>query len=159
MELRYHTPLSAAEQLAHGLSEPQPLAIADRVRYSEIDVLRHVNNVAYMVWFETMRVEYFTRLCAPLYEPDAVLPRTVLRNADIRYVREMVENEDYIATARVSAFRRTSYSMEQQIWAGDLRATLSGVMVMLDPAGPGRLPLPEALRDVFLTRDGARAEG
>ncbi len=159
MELRYHTPLSAVEQRAHGLSEPQPLAIADRVRYSEIDVLHHANNVAYMVWFETMRVEYFTRLCAPLYEPGAVLPRTVLRNADIRYVREMVENEDYIATARVSAFRRTSYTMEQQIWAGDLRATLSGVMVMLDPAGPGRLPLPETLRDVFLTRDGARAEG
>lgn len=159
MDLRFHTPLTADEQLAHGLQIPQPLALADRVRYAELDILNHVNNKSYMTWFETLRVEYFNRLCMPLLDPNAVLPRLVLRNADVRFLREMVENEDYIATARVSAFRRTSYTMEQQLWCGDLRATLSGVMVCLDPNGPGRYPLPNALRDVFLTRDGARADG
>jgi len=159
MELRYHTPLTPEEQLAHGLAAPQPLAIADRVRYAELDVLNHVNNKSYMTWFETLRVAYFERLCAPLYETEIEQPRTVLRNADVHFIREMVENEDYIATARVTAFRRTSYTIEQQLWSGDLRATMTGVMVMLDPKGPGRLPLPDSLRDLFRTRDGARAEG
>ncbi|MCA9160677.1 MAG: hypothetical protein KDA72_20240, partial [Planctomycetales bacterium] len=67
--------------------------------------------------------------------------------------------EDYVATARVIAFRTNSYTMEQQLWAGDLRATLTGVMVTLLPDGSGRQPIPEALRRVFVERDGATPEG
>jgi len=88
MELRYLTPLSDEEQRAHGLDEPQPLAQADRVRYSELDVLNHVNNKAYMEWFETLRTEHFYRLCARFYDGMAQ-PRTVLRNADIHYMSEI----------------------------------------------------------------------
>ncbi len=76
METRYLVPLSAEEQLALGLSEPQPLAIANRVRYSELDPLNHVNNKAYMEWFETLRTEHFFGLLAPFYQGQAE-PRTV----------------------------------------------------------------------------------
>ncbi|MCB1365664.1 MAG: acyl-CoA thioesterase [Rhodobacteraceae bacterium] len=158
MELQFHTPLSAARQTAFGLAEPQPLAIADKVRFAELDMLKHVNNKAYMEWFETLRVAYFDRFCAPCLDglPE---PRTVLRNADIRYLREMVMGETYIATARVSAFRTSSYTMVQQLWSGDLRATLTGVMVMLRPDGSGRYPLPERLRRHFIDHDGAEPQG
>lgn len=156
MTLRYHSPLSAEEQRAAGLPEPQTLAIADRVRYAELDILNHVNNKSYMTWFETLRVQYSQRHCAPFYPSGHPPPRSVLRNADIRFLREMVEDEDYIATARVSAFRTTSYTVEQQLWSGDLRATLSGVMVMLTPDGSARQPLPAPLLEQFLTRDRAR---
>ena len=158
MELRYHTPLTPDVQRAQGLDAPQTQAIDDRVRYAELDVLNHVNNKAYMEWFETLRVAYFDRFCAPCLDglPE---PRTVLRNADIRYLREMVMGETYIATARVSAFRTSSYTMVQQLWSGDLRATLTGVMVMLRPDGSGRYPLPERLRRHFIDHDGAEPQG
>jgi len=148
MDIRYLTPLSANEQQALGLPEPQPMAIADRVRYSELDVLNHVNNKAYMEWFETLRTQHFFSLCAPFYE-GVDLPRTVLRNADIHYVKEMVAGESYVATARVSAFRATSYTIKQMIWSDGLRAKMTGVMVMLCPDGSGRLPLPPALTRYF----------
>ncbi|MFV0515765.1 MAG: acyl-CoA thioesterase [Jhaorihella sp.] len=144
--------------MAFGLDEPQPLAIADKVRFAELDMLRHVNNKAYMGWFETLRVAYFDRFCAPCFEglPE---PRTVLRSAEIRYRREMVMGERYVATARVSAFRTSSYTMQQQLWSGDLRATLSGVMVMLRPDGSGRYPLPDRLRRHFIEHDRAEPQG
>lgn len=154
MELRYHTPLSDAEQRAQGLSDPQPLALADRVRYSEIDMLNHVNNKAYVEWFETLRTEHFFRLCLPFYN-GLYEPRTVLRNAEIHYVKEMVAGQSYIATARVSTFRNTSYSVEQSIWCDGLCATMSGVLVMLHPDGSGRDPLPEALKQYFVEIEGA----
>lgn len=157
MTLRYHTPLDPAEQTAFGLPEPQPLAMADRVRFAELDILNHVNNKAYMEWFETLRVEYHDRLCMPFYEGQP-RPRMVLRNASIRYVREMVIGEDYVATARVVAFRTNSFTLEQQLWSGDLRATLSGVMVSLRADGSGRYPLPEALCRQFVYRDRAAPE-
>ena len=157
MTLRYLTPLSPNEQIAFGLAKPQPLAMADRVRFSELDLNRHVNNKAYMSWYETVRVRYFDEFCLGHY-PDEARPRIVLRNASIRFVREMVEDEDYVVTARVSAFRTSSYPLDQQIWAGDLRAAMEGGVGTMHHDGSGRRPLPDSLRDSFLSRDGAVAE-
>lgn len=155
MEMRYHTPLNAAEQRAHGLSAPQSLALADRVRYSEIDMLNHVNNKAYMEWFEVLRTEHFFRLCAPFYAGMAE-PRTVLRSADIHYVQEMLAGQSYVATARVAAYRNTSYTVEQTVWAdGTLRARMTGVLVMLHPDSAARYALPEALKRHFVEVEGA----
>jgi acyl-CoA thioester hydrolase len=158
MELRYLTPLSPAEQMAAGLDEAQPLALADRVRYGELDVLNHVNNKAYMDWFETLRTEHFFRLCTPFYAR-MPQPRTVLRNAEIHYVSEMVAGQSYIATARVSAFRNTSYTIEQMIWSDGLRARMVGVMVMLNPDGSGKYALPDGLKRYFEQTEGATQVG
>lgn len=152
MTLRYHTPLSAEEQTAFGLTVPQTLALADRVRYAELDILQHVNNKSYMGWFETLRVAHFDHVCLSHFPSR---PRTVLRNGNIHFIREMLMGEDYVATARVTAFRNTSYTMEQQLWSGDLRATLQAVMVMLTPDGSARMPLPQSLKDQFVEIEGA----
>jgi acyl-CoA thioester hydrolase len=155
MELRFHTPLSPEEQIAAGLETAQPLALADKVRYSEIDVLNHVNNKAYMSWFETLRVAYYDRFMAHHYQGRPA-PRTVLRNADIHYVREMLADESYIATARVTSFRNTSYGMEQQIWSGgQLRCRMKAVMVLRTSDGSAGYPIPVSLAEEFRTRDGA----
>jgi acyl-CoA thioester hydrolase len=157
MTLRYHTPLTPDQQRAFGLSEPQTLAIADRVRFAELDVLKHVNNKAYMTWFETLRVEYFRLFGTQFYDTDAPRPRIVIGQGTVRYIKEMLMGEDYVTTCRVTAFRNTSCTMEQQLWAGDLRATFTSVTVMLYPDGSGRYPLPDALRQQFIAVDGASA--
>lgn len=158
MEIPYLTPLTDAEQLAFGLDTPQPMAIANRVRYSELDVLNHVNNKAYVDWFETLRTEHYFRLCAPYYQGLAE-PRTVLRNANIHYMREMLAGQDYVATSRVSAFRNTSYTVDQQVWSNGLCTRMTGVMVMLHPDGSGRYPLPEPLKQYLRDAEGATEEG
>ncbi|AXI54767.1 thioesterase [Sulfitobacter sp. JL08] len=158
MNLPYHTPLTPDQQRAAGLQEPQPMAIADRVRFAELDVLNHVNNKAYMTWFETLRVEYFNRLARPYYDDDQPRPRIVLGQGTVRYIKEMLMGEDYVTTCRVKAFRNTSCTMEQQLWSGDLRAVFTCVSVLLMPDGSGRMPLPDALKQRFLDVDGAIAE-
>ncbi|MGD9864571.1 MAG: acyl-CoA thioesterase [Pseudodonghicola sp.] len=159
MELRYHIPLTAEEQLGHGLPHPFPLAIADRVRFSELDTQSHVNNKSYMEWFERARVEHLNRVFHPFYG-DAPRPRVALHSATIRYVKEMLAGEDYIVTARVAAFRTNSYTLEQQIWSGDLRATLMVIAVLQRPGDPAsRYPLPAALCDHLIRVEGAQREG
>ncbi|WP_425046348.1 acyl-CoA thioesterase [Primorskyibacter sp. S87] len=154
----FHTPLSPEQQRALGITSPQPLAMADRVRFAELDPLNHVNNKAYMEWFETSRVIYWDSFCAGFFENDQP-PRVVLRNASVHYIREMVLGESYITTARVSAMRKTSYSMEQQLWSGGiLRCRMECVMVMLTPDGTERMALPDGLRAQFETIDGAVSE-
>ncbi|NIZ12229.1 thioesterase family protein [Phaeobacter sp. HF9A] len=157
MDARFLTPLNPAEQLSYGLSLPAPMAMADRVRFSEIDLLHHVNNKAYLDWFEALRVQYFNDFFLEHFDLDA-LPRHVVRNADIHYIKEMVLGESYMTTARVLSFRRTSYTLEQQIWSGDLRASMVGVMVFRTPDGSAGYPIPDSLRQQFIDLDGATDE-
>lgn len=157
MTTPYLTPLTADEQRAAGIPDPQVLAMADRVRFAELDTLNHVNNKAYMEWFETARVEYINRHCVAFYD-EMERPRTVIRNGNIHYIREMVLGEDYVATAQVTGFRESSVVMDQQLWSGGtLRARMSAVLVTLLPDGSGKYPLPEPLRQAFADRDGAVA--
>ncbi len=159
MELRYLIPLTPEEQRAHGLPEPQPLAIADRVRFSELDPLDHVNNKAYLDWFEAVRVRHFETMCLPHFG-DAPHPRLLLRNAAIHYMREMHRDESYIVTARAAALRTSSYTVEQQLWSGGtLRARLEAVMVLTRPDNGEKQPIPDRLRQILQERDRAVAAG
>jgi len=152
------TPLPPHVQQAQGIETPQPMAIADRVRHTEIDVLNHVNNRAYLDWAERLRVIYFDHLVWPILG-DVARPRTVVHSMNVRFLAEVLPDATYIATARIDAFRNSSYTMDQQIWVdGTLRARMEVVMVWLSPTGPGRVPLPAALRAVLQDRDGARDE-
>lgn len=159
MTLAYHRPLTPEEQQAEGITPPAPLAMADQVRFGELDVLRHVNNAVYMQWFESLRVKYTQIYGLSRYRGIGDGPRIVIRSASIHYREEMVLGEDYIVTCGCTAFRNTSFTMHQELWsAGRLRATLDCVLVLLHPDGSGRFPIPEDLRQQFVTRDGAKDE-
>jgi len=156
MHLIYHTPLSPAAQLAFGLTSAQPLAMADRVRFSELDVLNHVNNAVYMEWFERVRVRYTQDWGLSSYgdAPDA--PRIVIRSGTIHYRQEMRMDEDYVVTCGCTAFRTSSFTMAQQLWAGGtLRATLDCVLVLLRQDGAGKFPIPDPVRRRMIEIDGA----
>lgn len=159
MTLVYHTPLSADAQRRFGLPDPQPLAMADQVRFSELDVLNHVNNAVYMTWFERLRVRYTQDWGISRYDGGADNPRIVIRSGTIHYRQEMRHDEDYVVTCRCAAFRTSSYTLAQQLWAGGtLRATFDCVLVNLTPDGAAKRPVPKAVRDRFLSVDGAVAE-
>ena len=155
MTLVYHTPLSPDAQIAQGLTAPQPLAMADRVRFSEIDALNHVNNVAYMSWFERMRIRYMQDWGISSYG-DARDPRIVIRSGQIHYRQEMLLDEDYVATCGCTAWRNSSFSLKQQVWSGGtLRTTFDCVIVLLQPDGSAKYPIPNAVKARFAAVDGA----
>lgn len=159
MTLPYHTPLSPAQQAAAGLATAQPLAMADQVRFSELDVLNHVNNARYMEWFERLRIRYTQDWGLSQYD-HAEDPRIVIRSGTIHYRQEMRMDEDYITTCGCVAFRNTSFSLAQQLWAGGtLRATFDCVLVLLRPDGSGRYPIPAPVRAKFEATDKATFEG
>lgn len=159
MTIPFHTPLSRDQQHMLGIAPPQPLAMADQVRFSQIDVLNHVNNVVYIEWFERLRIRYHQEWGMSDYSHTEVSPRIVIRSGEIRYLEEMKLDEVYVATCGCIRFRNTSYTMHQEVWAaGRLRATFDCVLVLLRQDGTGRFPIPDAVRARFLNVDGAIAE-
>ncbi|MFK7764083.1 MAG: acyl-CoA thioesterase [Roseobacter sp.] len=160
MTLAYHTALSSKEQTVLGISPPAPLAMADQVRFGELDVLNHVNNAVYFQWFERLRVRYTQIYGMSRFSGSGVGPRIVIRNGTIHYLQEMLLDEDYVVTCGCTAFRNTSFTMHQEIWSGGTRrATFVCVLVLLQQDGSGRFPIPEDLRKRFINTDGAVFEG
>ncbi|MDG4647644.1 thioesterase family protein [Roseibacterium sp. SDUM158017] len=161
--LAYHTPLHVPTLRALGIPEPWAFGLADRVRFAEIDALGHVNNTAYLTWFESFRLPYLEARGITDYGPDS--PRLVLKRTSCDYHAELFVGMDYVVTGRTRAFRRTSFTMEFAVWlpdeGGTARLTTTGeaVVVLLARDGAGRHPIPPAGRQAFLDLDGAHAEG
>ena len=149
----YLTPLSHEDLAALGLPPEWRFAMADRVRFHELDALNHVNNAVFFSWFETVRAAYVRAYGVSQYTPAD--PRLVIRETSCRFLQEMLLDEPYILAARTTRFRRTSFTMEFAVFAETLRATGQAVVVALEPDGSGRFPLPEAAKAAFAERDGA----
>ncbi|ABG32255.1 acyl-CoA thioesterase [Roseobacter denitrificans] len=159
MTLAYHTPLAADAQAQLGITPPAPLAMADQVRFSELDVLHHVNNAVYMQWFERVRVRYTQLWGLSRDFGNDEGPRIVIRSGTIHYIQEMLLDEDYVVTCGCTAFRNTSFTMHQEIWSGGTRrATFDCVLVLLHPDGSGRYAIPDALKQRFVDVDGAKQD-
>ena len=134
--------------------------MADRVRFSELDVLNHVNNAVYMEWFERLRIRYTQDWGISRYGSDGGDPRIVIRSGTIHYRQEMRMDEDYVVTCGCAAFRRTSFTLNQQLWAGGtLRPTLDCVLVLLQPDGSGGFPIQQDVRERMMSVDGAQFDG
>ncbi len=148
------TPLSGDTLRGLGIPEPWTFGQADRVRFYELDALGHVNNTAYLRWFETVRVGWFAEYGLSWYRPED--PTFVLRAITCDYHAPMFLNERYVVTARCESFRRTSFRKLYAVWAdGQLKVEGSAIIVMTDRAGTTKLPLPEAWLTTLETRDGA----
>ena len=144
--------LSIDELRTAGIASPWFFGRRDWVRSGEIDGLGHVNNTVYLQWFETVRVAYVQNLNPSPYPEQA----TVLKALTAEYHAEMRRDEAYIVTARTKSFRNTSFVQEYAVFAPDLRASGTAVIVLVDQATGDKAPLSAALRKLFAERDGAK---
>ncbi len=154
----YLTPLDAATLRAHAIPAPWAYGIRDRVRFYELDALGHVNNNAYLKWFENLRVSYLVdhKVSALTHSETQI----VLMSQAARYHAPMFLGEDYIVTGRTTSFRANSFRMEYGVFrAGQLTASGEAVMVSLTPDGSAKHPLPKTAKTLFIERDGATREG
>ncbi|MCH8685326.1 acyl-CoA thioesterase [Pedomonas mirosovicensis] len=114
----------------------------ERIRFSDTDMVGHVNNTAYAVYCETGRVE-FNRAVAAMDGPfGGVIARVAINMRAETYFPGTVE----IGTG-VLRIGRTSYTLGQGLFVGDTCvATAEGVIVVLDRASRKPLLLPDDLR-------------
>ncbi len=131
--------LDAAALAARGL--PGQVGWADSVRFAELDPLGHVNNVAYLAWFEAVRVRYLLTFGLTAYGPDD--PGFVVRRLDADYLAEMKLHDDYVVTAATTRTGRTSFDQSYEVHAdGAVTATGTCTVVMVRDGRPSPLTQP-----------------
>ena len=126
-----------------------PFGYADQVRFFELDSLAHVNNLAYLRWFETIRVRYVKFYGFTSYSEGD--PQLVVRAQSADYLAPMFRDEHYVLTTRTRLLKPSSFVMEYAVHSeGRVTATGEAVCISLEADGSARRAhYPEAVARVL----------
>lgn len=121
-----------------------------QVRFSDVDIYRHVNNVKYYEYFQESRIAYMTRIWKGVQEGVDRVPM-VLAQMSVDYRAPILfRPEPYDVHSWVSHVGNSSFVIESEIVDGDtVLSRARVVMVTFDPQTQRAAPAPEAYRTVL----------
>jgi acyl-CoA thioester hydrolase len=133
-----------------------PVVIALPVLWGDQDAFGHVNNLRYMGWAETARVEYLVRigLWATL-PPDGVGPILVAVSCDFK--RPVTYPDTVLVGARVTRIGDSSIGIEHRIVSQSLNevvAEVDSTIVVLDYSRMKSVRVPEHVRKAIESLEG-----
>ena len=127
---------------------------ADEVRFSDLDVNGHLNNVAFLEFLESARVAYLRGLY-PEGDPSRSSFGIVIAELKISYRSPKWPGERIETVLRPDALGRTSFRLDFEMRVGErLIADGYSVQVIYDREERRPMPIPAALRE-RLAADGA----
>ena len=125
-----------------------PFTHADRVRYADVDTMRHLNNVAFVQFFEDARIAFMHSLF-PEHDPtDPEEFPVVFAELHLHYRAPAYFGEEIRTSVRPSHLERSSFRMQFRMEAEErLIADGYGVYVGYDYVGERAQPLTERIVD------------
>ncbi|MEA2340393.1 MAG: acyl-CoA thioester hydrolase [Solirubrobacteraceae bacterium] len=134
----------------------------DRVRFGDLDAMRHLNNVAFLQFFESARIAFVEQL---IPEHDPTTPDDfglIFAECHINYRSPAFYAEEIRTAVRPTHLRRSSFRIAFRMESGRdgrLLAEGWGAMVGFDYAAAASRPLPDrlaaALRGAGATEEDA----
>lgn len=133
----------------------------DKVRFGDLDAMRHLNNVAFLGFFESARIAYITELL-PSHDPahpegDFGL---IFAECHIAYRAPAFYADEIRTTVTPTALRRSSFRLAFRMESakeGRLLAEGWGALVGYDYVAGTATPLPDKLTEA-LRGEGATEE-
>lgn len=125
-----------------------------QVRFSDVDVYGHVNNVKYFEFFQEARIDYLTRIWKDIsgdISGDAARVPTVIAQMDVDYRQPILFRlEPYVVQSWVSHVGTSSFAVESEIREGDrLFSRARVVLVTFDAETQKAAPAPAAYRELL----------
>lgn len=128
------------------------------VQWGDMDAFGHVNNVVYIRWFESARIDLLAALpeCGVSMQPGGIGP--ILAAVQCDFKRQMTHPDTACIGSRVAAVGRTSVEIEHSVFSLQQReftAAGKSVMVVFDYAANRPVRVPEQLRKVLEDSSGS----
>jgi acyl-CoA thioester hydrolase len=118
------------------------------VRFSDVDVYGHVNNVKYFEYFQEARIAFILSLAGGLFDTDSS-HRQVVARIDVDYKRPILfRPEPYSVESWVTRIGTSSYSLACRIVddSGTVYSTAEVTLVAFDVSTQRSRPLTDAER-------------
>ncbi|MFD2611248.1 acyl-CoA thioesterase [Paenibacillus gansuensis] len=129
-------------------------SIPIKIRYCETDMLGHVNNVSYFMYFEQGRIEYFEnlRLSQELFGEDRV---SVVADLECQYLAQLYLRDPLQLHVRVAKIGRSSLDIEYAVVVnGGVKAAGRGAIVLIDTKTGKSTPIPDEIKAVIAEYEG-----
>ena len=118
-----------------------PVQTTIPIQWGEMDAFNHVNNVVYIRWCETARIELFRKIWGDrginmkeILEGNGVGP--ILANFNVNYKIPISYPDNVIIQTRVAKIGNSSFNVEHQVFTekmgNSVVAEASSVVVMLN---------------------------
>ncbi len=119
----------------------------DAVRFGDLDAMRHLNNVAFLTFFESARIAYIGTLIPGHNPADPDDFGLIFAECQINYRSPGAYGEQIDTHVRPARIERSSFRVEFEMRAdGRLLAEGYGVLVGFDYGAGKARPLPEEFR-------------
>ncbi len=132
-----------------------PFVHIERVRFGDLDAMRHLNNVVFLRYFESARIAYLREL-VPDHDPahpDAGGFGLIFAECHISYRSPATFDEEVAVRCRAEEPRRSSVKVAFEMAVGErMIAEGHGVLVGYDYERGRAQPLPDALRELLHPR-------
>ena len=138
-----------------------PFTHIERVRFGDLDAMRHLNNVVYLRYFESARIA-FLRTLIPEHTPDN--PERddfglIFAEGHINYRSPVTFDEEVAVTCTVDEVRRSAFKVPFQMHVGErLAAEGYGWLVGFDYTTQKAAPLPDELKQALIEAGGRPVE-
>lgn len=134
-------------------------ATVENLRFADLDVHGHINNVSYLTFFENARVSYIDREMPGLAEHGLGV---VLAHVDIDYRSQLYYPGTIEAVAQLLEVRRSALVIAQAVFdpQGVCAASGRAVAVVFDRRANRSQPVPDSLRPALarLLQPGPKAQ-
>ena len=128
------------------------------VQWGEMDAFNHVNNVMYIRWCETARIELFREIWGDkginmkeILEGNGVGP--ILANFNINYRLPLTYPDEVIIHTQVSQIGNTSFKLKQALFSKKLGNTLvadaTSVVVMVNYKTGSKFSLNQKIKSAL----------
>lgn len=125
-----------------------PIVVTVPLLWGDHDAFGHVNNIVYLRWCETARVEYLMRIGLwPSLPPAGIGP--ILASISCNYKRPLTFPDTAYIGARVTRIGNRSFQLQHLVVSHTLDAVAAEVdstMVVLDYGRNETVPVPEYCR-------------
>lgn len=129
--------------------EDFPLLARFSVPFADVDMMRHVNNVAYIRWAETMRAEYFAQVMrTPINGDHGMIQATI----NFTYERQLEYREAIAVGVKIPRIGTKSFDFYYEVWSeaqGKRAAYGITTMVAFDFQGNQTIAVPLEWRDAI----------
>jgi acyl-CoA thioester hydrolase len=115
-----------------------------RVVFHDIDYYRHANNVAYITWMETARIDY----CKAAFDrPLGAKTNVIMAAQTFTYESQLQHDDLLVMGCRCSRIGRKSLELTYELWQADERAGYgTSALVAFDYAANQSIEVPAEWR-------------
>lgn len=137
-----------------------PVRVKIPIAWGEMDAYGHLNNIYYLRYFETARIQYFLEMgLVDMKQETGLGP--ILAQATCKYHKPLQYPDQVIAGARIKSMGKSSFVMEYIIVSEKvgIAASGEGVIVMYNYNASQKAEIPTSIRKQIEEFEGTSFSG